>query len=518
MKKMDKSNAALEKIAHGTVLVFAGILISKILGYAYRLITARFGASEYGLLSVGLALFNVLSITAMLGLNQGVLRYVSFYRTKKDEERVKGVIFSSLFFSALASIFLGILTYLFADKIAILYFHEPRLGVVFKILAIAIPFDVLKNVLFNGVRAFENVTYEIYTRNGFETLAKVVFTLVFLLIGWKLLGATLAFTFSLIASFVLAVYYSKKVFSFKKEIKPRFLNKELLNYSIPLVVNNLTILVLLWADTLLIGHFRTAQEVGIYNAAGPTAALMYLFPQAILALFLPVLTGLYAQENKDEFRRAYLITTKWISIANVALFGAFILMSKEILVLFFGKEYASGSLALIILSSGYLVYYLALVSNNILLIYERTKTILVSSAIGSILNIVLNIILTPRYGIVGAAISTSISYIIVSVILFVITNRLTKVNIFDKYFWKIFLAGVLSLGVSYILNSYLSILGIKKLIVLSVTFSFIYGLLLLLLRVVQEADLIMIREVGKRTKINTLKIERFLEKYQSDKI
>src|SRR3989338_1931460 len=93
---MNQTDSALEKIAHGTLLALGGIIISKLLGYTYRLIAARFGTEEYGILSLGLAVFNILTLIGVLGLNQGALRYVSFYREKANFSRLKEIITSAV--------------------------------------------------------------------------------------------------------------------------------------------------------------------------------------------------------------------------------------------------------------------------------------------------------------------------------------------------------------------------------------------------------------------------------------
>ncbi len=512
---MNTTDQALEKIAHGTILAFVGIFISKILGYAYRLIAARFGPAEYGLLSLGLALFNVLMIIAMLGLNQGVLRYISFYRTKKDYSNIKGTILSATGITTFFSLILATLVFLLSDWIANSFFHEPRLGLVFKIISFVIPFDAVKNILFNIIRAFENVTYEIYSRNIVETLTKVLFTLLFLILGYKLLGATIAFDLALLISFFMALFYTSKVFPQFNTTKASYTLKKLLTYSLPLVINNLTILVMLWTDTLLIGYFKTPTDVGIYNAAAPTAAMMYLFPQALLALFLPVLTGLYAQNNLKDFNTVYRIAVKWITLTNAALLSLFILLSVPLLHLFFGASYISGAAVLIILSLGYFIYYIALISNNILLIYEKTTTILYASSAGSILNILLNILLIPHYGIAGAALATSLSYLVVSIIFFIITYKLTSVRLFDSFFFKELSAATLATLISFFLLHSLSLSPIFTLLIISSFFTLTYIFFILFFRILETHDLVMLKELEKRLKINLSWLETFLKKYIS---
>ena len=74
----------LKTIAKGASLIFVGMFISKLLTYFYRMIVARIGTEEYGLLSLALAVFGILTTISMLGLGTGVIRYFAFYQAKRS--------------------------------------------------------------------------------------------------------------------------------------------------------------------------------------------------------------------------------------------------------------------------------------------------------------------------------------------------------------------------------------------------------------------------------------------------
>ena len=77
-------NKAIKTVAKGAGIVFLGVFISKVLGYLYRMIIARIGPEEYGLLSIGIAVVSIISFFPLLGLDLGVLRYVAFYKGRND--------------------------------------------------------------------------------------------------------------------------------------------------------------------------------------------------------------------------------------------------------------------------------------------------------------------------------------------------------------------------------------------------------------------------------------------------
>ena len=84
---MKKANY-YQQIAKGALITFLGLFIGKILSYVYVTIVARLGSSAYGILSLGFTITLFLVSIAMLGLNTGIVRYISFYIGKKDDNKV----------------------------------------------------------------------------------------------------------------------------------------------------------------------------------------------------------------------------------------------------------------------------------------------------------------------------------------------------------------------------------------------------------------------------------------------
>ena len=83
-------DVSLRKIAKG-----AGIVL-RAFGYGSRLIIARLGASDYGLVALGFAVMSIAATLSMVGMQSGIVRYVSFYKGKEDKGRIKGTIISAL--------------------------------------------------------------------------------------------------------------------------------------------------------------------------------------------------------------------------------------------------------------------------------------------------------------------------------------------------------------------------------------------------------------------------------------
>mgnify|MGYP001578847148 FL=1 len=345
-----------KKIAKGAILVFLGMIFGRLIGYLYVMLVARLGSSQYGILSLGIAIVSFLSALATLGLDEGVLRYISYYKGKEDKARIKGAIVSSLRIVIPLSLFFSLIMFIFSKQIATKFSSGNELIPILKIFSFVLPFMVVRNIFLVSMRALQKVKYEITVKEFIERLTRLILTFILIYLGYKVFGAALAYLLAVLVSFVFSIYFlEKKVFPiFKKEIKSVVYPKELLSYSLPLLLGGFLVLIMSWIDTLMLGIFRTVSEVGIYNVASPTAQLMLMAPTALIFLFIPIITELYGKKELFGIKKVYKTTSKWIFLINLPLFLLMILFSKQLLRILFGNEYVAGYSVLIILSLGFI--------------------------------------------------------------------------------------------------------------------------------------------------------------------
>ena len=111
------------------------------------------------------------------------------------------------------SITLAIILFFFSDFLAVYIFHDVRLGLIFKILAFIMPFDVFRSILLTSLKGFQLVKYEVYAKNIGENISKIVLTLIILLLGYGIVGAALSFGFAILLSTIIVFYFfQKKIF------------------------------------------------------------------------------------------------------------------------------------------------------------------------------------------------------------------------------------------------------------------------------------------------------------------
>jgi len=195
---------------------------------------------------------------------------------------------------------------------------------------------------------------------------------------------------------------------------------------VPLLVSGSLFLVISWTDTLMIGYFMDSTDVGVYRIAFKIATLITFIQFAVNSIAAPAIAEFYAKDDLPSLRKY----VKQIGVIN-AVFSVpvalFILIFSEPLLNLFGAEYGSGAMLLPVLAVGQLVNALA---GPVMYILNMTGKEKVSQRIMlwmTGVNIVLNLVLIPQYGLLGAAVATTISMVLWNVIAAILVYKYYKV-------------------------------------------------------------------------------------------
>ncbi|MDD5181727.1 MAG: oligosaccharide flippase family protein [Candidatus Nanoarchaeia archaeon] len=415
----------LKVVAKGALIVLIGTVLSKLFAYTHRVILAKgLGPEAYGIFSVCLAVVSILAAIAVFGTPSALERYIPLYN--KDKSKTKGLI---LFVSKYASVFgiiLFVLLLIFSKNLADL-FQNPGMASTLMIFAIAIPILAVLQISMSISKGFKNIVYPVMANNIIFPLGNLVLTIILIVLGYGLKSIAIAFLVANILAVLFLVFkIHKKLFSITQKVKPVLAHAEILAFSVPLLFVTLFFFVIQWTDTILLAYFLPEQIVGLYNAAVPTASLLYVVPSLLIALLLPVLSELLAKKNGEEISRLFKTVVYWITLANLPVLLFFITAATMILRLLFGEIYTAASTAFIILSLGLFVYSVFLPTITMLQLYKKTKYIFVITAVCALGNVALNILLIPVYGMNGSAIASAISWISISILavarLFMITR------------------------------------------------------------------------------------------------
>jgi len=272
-------------------------------------------------------------------------------------------------------------------------------------------------------------------------------------------------------------------------------------------------MVLGWTDTFMLGSFKSTVDVGLYNAALPLAQFISFPLAAISFVYIPILSGLFAENKLDEMKRNYSISTKWLGLTTIPLFMIFFLYPDTVINFLFGSDYVIASIALRILSLGYIIHNITGFNNSMLITIGETKFILLATLTVVILNVILNLFLIPPFGIEGAAIASVISVIFINILKCFKVYLKTGVQPISKNLIK---PSLTSLGIIIIIHvliqNFLTI-DIWMVIILFVLYSIIFFFATAITKSFDPEDLVMLQMLETKTGIKLSSIQKIIRKF-----
>jgi O-antigen/teichoic acid export membrane protein len=203
-------------------------------------------------------------------------------------------------------------------------------------------------------------------------------------------------------------------------------------------------------DILIIGWFKSASDVGIYSAALRIIQLLYIIPGILNLSLLPVFSNLASKDN-EKFRKILEQGIKILFLIALPLTIGGLTLSYPIMKFVFGNEYIPGASSFAVLALTIAVDFNAVILMNAIFAYNKQKYLSVYTGIGAFLNVLLDLILIPRFGILGSAWATFFAQLISNIYLW---WQMKKINYFQvlRYIKKPILASILMGIFAYILN------------------------------------------------------------------
>jgi len=495
----NKFEKSLHLIAASSLVVFIGVALSKIFTYLYRIIIGRtFGPEVYGLFSLATMLLIFVVAFFSFGLPEGLVRFIPFYRGKNQKSEINFIIKKS--FSILISVSLigGILLFSLSNIISIEIFHNSNLIPFLKIAALTIPFFILANYYLAILRAYEFIGIYSFILNFLQNFIKVGSLLFFIIIGIKTNVVMYSYFLGILAMFLASYFafdkYAKIIVEKNLNInRKKEITKGLFSYSWPLTLLGIASFALYWIDSFTIGYFKTVADVGLYNAAIPLAALLMIAPDLIIQLFFPIVTKEYSKKNFKLIEQLSKQVTKWIFIVNLPLTLIMLLFPGAIINLVFGETFLPAEQALRLLAFGSLFGSLSIVPSHLISMMGKSRLMLVNILLMLGLNLILNIILVPKYGLNGAAFSTMIIFVLLSAT-YIIQNYyyLSFIPIRRKML-SIALVSIIPLLVVIVLKRLIT-LNFLTVSLLGFLFILLYAILILAFKCLDKNDFLIIKK------------------------
>jgi len=437
------------KIAKEATISFMGMGFGDGARYLFTAILARFAGVEFlGIYSLASSVTRIGEVFGRAGLHSGVMRFVSRLDKETEIETVRQRILSGLKLGLLFGIVIMILQIALADWLAFELFNgSDLLKTVLIISAVSLPFATIMAISAFATQGYKLLKYKVMVLN----IIRPAIMLVCVLVSISFFTIDAAVKYPLLISAVFssfaAIIFLNKLTNIKiSQIFSGVIDKELLRFSYPLMFVTILGTLMHWMDILMLGYFTDTTTVGLYHPAARTAGLLRTVLLAFMGIFAPMMSDYHRQGDVGEMGKLYKLIVRWIVSLSLPLAIIIIIYSKKIMMLF-GVQYLSASNVLMVLTTAAFIQTLFGGGGQTLTMTGFTKVNLFNSIIVVLINITLNLLWIPQYGIIGAAYATLISMALLGLLRIVEVNHLIKITPFSLKLMKPIIAGVIMTAV-----------------------------------------------------------------------
>lgn len=425
--KNEEDRNRLSSVILPSFLVRSGYYV---LAYLITIVLTRtLGPGRYGVYSLTAAYIFTLMNFASYGFEITAVRFTSSYLSKGEKGLWKGLYHWSSRSLLIISSALAAVTALYLWVSVYLFQFAPKTPYTLPLLVSCsiIPVYTFINLYTNLLRGQNKLLISFLTDNTVKPLFLLITLVIFrLVMGPLSLRVAIGLN---IVSFVVALIFVFTVFrrlnnmqEIKVEYDKKTWNKFAGSLFLLTCVSSLSRL-----DVIMLGSIKDSVQVGIYYAAERYGAFLLFFLYVMNMIIQPSIARLNTPEDKDKLQRMITRTIRWVMLFSLPVFITIILFSGPIMRVS-GSEFSPGKMALIIICCGQLINIAFGPVVNFALMTGHEKYNTIYMAIGILINIVLNLLLTPNMGLNGTAIATASSLIFWNAALFITIKKKTGIS------------------------------------------------------------------------------------------
>jgi len=389
----------VQRIAKNTAVLLAATIISKVLGFFYVMYTARYlGAEGFGILSFALAFTGIFGVLTDLGLSPLTVREVA-----RDKSLAKKYLKN---ISVMKAILVTITFALIAIVINLLGYPEQTIKVVY-LISISVVFNSFTAMFYSIFRAFEKMEYQSL---GQILSSVLMFSGVLFAISQGFSVVRFASIYFIASSIVFGCSFIICVWKFVKpeiEFDWNFW-KPTIKEALPFGLTGISGMIYTYTDSIMLSLMQGDEIVGWYNAAYRLILILLFIPGIINSAIFPTMSKFYIS-SQNALKLMCEKYFKIMFIIGIPLGVGTTLLANKIILLIFGREYRPSIIALQILIWTIVLTFAG--ASFVKLFESINKQIIITkiSGICVIINILLNLLLIPKFSYVGASVATVIT-------------------------------------------------------------------------------------------------------------
>jgi O-antigen/teichoic acid export membrane protein len=408
------SDQKFTEILTGSVWAFSARVISVGLGLAASIIIARcYGADVMGIVAVIQSFLILATIFTVFGTNTSLLRLIPEHLVKYSPTSAFKVYRKTQFMVVFISLLTGTLFFISADLIAAKVFSKPHLSFY---IALASAFVVFKSLMLLNTQAVRGLCLiKMFALMQFLPQGFNLFLLILIGFLWPTRHAPI---YALLGGFAMTGLFGWIImeYAFKKKIKPEdkvciVSSRQILSISLPMLMTETMTFIIGQTGVIMLGIFRSEAEVGYYAIALKLATLTTFFMSSVNTIAAPKFSELFHSDNINEVFYVAKKSTKLIFWTTTPILLFLILCGKLVIYIIYGSEFQTAYLAMVPLVIGQFINSISGATGMFLNMTGSQRIYRNIMFMAAIININSNFMLTPKYGILGSAISAMISLV-----------------------------------------------------------------------------------------------------------
>lgn len=397
-------------VAKGGGITFAAKLFLMASRFVIAVLLARLlGAHEYGLYTLALSAATLCTGFALLGMDAALVRYVAIAVGRRDETALWGTLQLGVGISLLVSTAISIGLFALAYPVAELVFREPALAPLLQIASAIVPLLTLVEVLSSASRGFKRMEYSALAQFIAQPIVRLVLTLTLALLGLSATAAVVIYGLAAGAAALILLFFLNRQFSLRRPLREaRRDTRSILGFSLPFWLSSMITTFQGNVQTLLVGALSSVAGAGIFAMADQLNSLGNLFSSSINISARPVIAELHDRGDREQLGHIYRTAAKWALTVNLPVFLTLVAFPAPILSIF-GEDFTQGATAMALLACANLVNVGTGMGGIILDMAGYTRLKLVNSVARLVLHLSLDLLLIPRWGILGAAVTVLVA-------------------------------------------------------------------------------------------------------------
>lgn len=426
-------------ILAGTSQNLVGLVLAALATFAVQIVLTRaLGPEGFGVVTVLTQAVFVLSFATRAGMDMAVLRSVAIETGRGRLDLVRAPVARAVLIAGLVSVIASLLVVSGASVVrSVLSLPASGSHLAVQAAALGLPFAAIANVWLSATRGLKIMRYTLYIFWAGQPLAWIGLTLAGFAFAETSAVSVLAYSASwIMASAAAFAAWRKESAGFQAAPLQEDALGRLVRFAGPRAPAALFSQLLFWTDLFVLTHYATGTQVGVYSAALRAGQVVVLFLTSVNLMFSPYVADLHGRGETERLDALFKTLTRWTLAVTLPAF-LLIAVAPENVLGVFGAGFAQGRDALLILLAGQLVNIATGSAGFVLIMAGRTGWDLLVIGVALALDLLLAILLCPRYGMTGAAVANAVTFAVSNAARLALVRKFVGIQPYDRNYARL---------------------------------------------------------------------------------